>query len=95
MKRAISFVSLTLEDLAIARNIILGRYELSETEFVKAELQPGDVAVDIGANIGYYALLFATLVAPHGRVVAFEPVPFLYDALTRSVRENRRSTSRR
>ena len=34
-------------------------------------------------------MLFATLVAPHGRVVAFEPVPFLYDALARSVRENR------
>jgi len=82
-------IFLTIEDLAIARNIILGRYELSETEFVKNEVRAGDLVVDVGANIGYYTLLFGMLVAPHGRVLAFEPIPFLYDALEKSVRENR------
>jgi FkbM family methyltransferase len=82
-------IYLTLEDLAIARNIMLGRYELSETEFVKNEIRAGDLVIDVGANIGYYTLLFGMLVAPHGRVVAFEPVPFLWDALTKSVQENR------
>jgi FkbM family methyltransferase len=36
-------------------------------------VRPGDVVADVGANVGYYTLLLAQLVGPHGRVVAFEP----------------------
>ena len=36
-------------------------------------LKPGDVVLDIGANIGVYSSFFADLVGVDGRVVAFEP----------------------
>ena len=36
-------------------------------------LSPGDVFYDVGANIGWYSLLAARKVGPHGRVLAFEP----------------------
>lgn len=36
-------------------------------------LRPGDVFVDVGANIGLYALKAARLVGPTGRVLALEP----------------------
>ena len=36
-------------------------------------LRPGDVFVDVGANIGLYTLKGARLVGPSGRVVAVEP----------------------
>jgi len=36
-------------------------------------LSPGDVFVDVGANIGLYTLKAARLVGPTGRVVAIEP----------------------
>ncbi len=36
-------------------------------------LSPGDVFVDVGANIGLYALKAARLVGPDGRVIAMEP----------------------
>ncbi|QGN54946.1 FkbM family methyltransferase [Novosphingobium sp. Gsoil 351] len=36
-------------------------------------LQPGDIAIDIGGNVGYHTLLAAKLVGPSGRVLAFEP----------------------
>ena len=39
----------------------------------RAAAAPGGVAMDIGANVGAYALLFARWVHPGGRVYAFEP----------------------
>jgi FkbM family methyltransferase len=42
---------------------------------VRSLLRPGDVALDIGANIGYVATVMAQSVGPAGRVVALEPVP--------------------
>jgi FkbM family methyltransferase len=37
-------------------------------------LRPGDTAFDVGANVGFYTLLFASRVGPFGTVHAFEPV---------------------
>jgi FkbM family methyltransferase len=45
------------------------------TALVQALLVPGDHVVDLGANLGYYSLLAARIVAPRGRVWAFEPEP--------------------
>lgn len=46
------------------------RYEIRN---LKRILRPGDTCWDIGANIGFYTCLFASLVGEAGRVVAFEP----------------------
>jgi FkbM family methyltransferase len=50
-----------------------GNYEVAETLFCERHLRAGDTAIDVGANIGLYSLLFAKLVGPAGRVIAFEP----------------------
>ena len=42
---------------------------------LKSLLRPGMTAVDVGGNIGYFALLMAEQVGPSGRVVAIEPDP--------------------
>lgn len=44
-------------------------------------LRPGDTVVDIGANIGAFAVLAASVVGPAGRVIAFEPVPATFERL--------------
>lgn len=36
-------------------------------------LQPGDFAIDCGANVGFFTLLMAQYVKPEGRVLAIEP----------------------
>jgi FkbM family methyltransferase len=48
-------------------------YESAVTDAIVATLKPGDVFLDIGANIGYFSTLAARLVGPAGRVIAFEP----------------------
>jgi FkbM family methyltransferase len=50
-------------------------YEPYVTEEIRRLLKPGMTFIDIGANIGYFALLAAALVGPTGKVYAFEPNP--------------------
>ena len=47
-------------------------------------IQKGDVIFDIGANIGYYSLLFSKLCGKNGFVHSFEPVPETYQLLVRT-----------
>jgi FkbM family methyltransferase len=52
-----------------------GPFEPRETTLVRRLARPGMRCLDVGANIGYYTLLFAQLVGPSGLVVAVEPHP--------------------
>lgn len=65
-----------------------GVYEPFLTELVANEVRAGDVAVDLGAHVGYYTLLLARLVGPGGRVVALEPDPANFALLKRNVSMN-------
>jgi FkbM family methyltransferase len=51
-------------------------------------LQPGMTVVDIGCNIGYYALLEAQRVGPTGRVIAIEPEPRNAQLFLQNVKAN-------
>ena len=67
----------------------LGRdYDAPVAEFLRARVRPGDVCVDVGANVGVYVLQFAHWSAPSGRVIAFEPNPGARDVLDKHVRFN-------
>jgi FkbM family methyltransferase len=51
-----------------------GTYEIASCEFLRDTVAPDAVCYDIGANIGYHAMIMATS-AKSGRVYAFEPIP--------------------
>ncbi|CAM3598205.1 FkbM family methyltransferase [Smaragdicoccus niigatensis] len=65
-----------------------GSYELEETAWYQANVKTGDVVLEVGANIGYFTLLFAKLVGPTGLVLAFEPDPEISAILRRNVARN-------
>lgn len=65
-----------------------GRYERDWTAWMREHVGPGMQVVDVGANIGYYSVLLASLVGPSGRVVACEPDPGNAGLLRRAVAEN-------
>lgn len=67
---------------------ITGIHEPFETELVKKEIRKGDVVLDIGANIGYYTLIFAKLVGEEGKVFTFEPDPDNFALLKKNVKIN-------
>jgi FkbM family methyltransferase len=63
-------------------------FEKFETELVRQEIHDGDVVLDIGANIGYFSLIFSTLVGENGRVYAFEPDPNNFKILKKNIEIN-------
>ncbi|MEV0444927.1 FkbM family methyltransferase [Streptomyces spectabilis] len=54
---------------------LFGVWEPHMSRWLRGRLRPGDVFVDVGANIGYLSVLGARLVGPEGRVVAIEASP--------------------
>ena len=63
-------------------------YQPNLTYFLKHRLRPGDVFVDVGANIGYFSLYASTLVGNAGEVLAIEAVPTTYALLRRNLDRN-------
>lgn len=66
-----------------------GVYEPSETRLIQELLFPGNIVIDVGANIGYYTLLYANLVGSSGKVYAFEPEYNNYRLLIQNIYANR------
>jgi FkbM family methyltransferase len=60
----------------------------AEYRAFRAAVRPGAVALDVGANVGAYALLLGRWVQPGGRVYAFEPSPETFAGLSRHLALN-------
>ena len=68
-------------DAMYAQVFIYGLYEPAESAVIAKLLRPGDLAVDVGANFGWFSLLMAAAVGDQGRVLAVEPVPAIFAEL--------------
>jgi len=67
---------LNLNDVGISRELYFtGVHEAESTAQYKKELRPGMTIFELGANIGYYALIGAKAIGDTGRIIAFEPSP--------------------
>ena len=59
-----------------------------EEPIISKFCKPGMIVFDVGANIGEWTLTMANGVGAQGRVYSFEPPPFLFDALNKTVVAN-------
>lgn len=67
---------LDLKDPGISRSLLLfGERELDHKVILEKVLRPGMTVLDIGANIGYYALMELQLIGKSGKLIAVEPSP--------------------
>lgn len=64
---------------------IFGTWEPHISNWISRRLKPGDLFIDIGANVGYYSLLAAHLVGAEGRVIAIEPSPSIRAKLQNNI----------
>jgi FkbM family methyltransferase len=73
----------------LQREIFLcGDFEPNVRREILRILKPGDLFLDIGANVGFFSLLASRAVGHDGKVYAFEPAPKAHDALRRNLQLN-------
>lgn len=65
--------------------ILLGIHEPVCTRVYLQNLRKGDHILDVGSNLGYYALVAGRAIGPTGRVLGFEPAPDIFSILERNV----------
>src|SRR5579859_1505250 len=78
-----------VNDTHVGRSLeVYGEWCEAEVEIFAHVLREGDVAVDVGANIGSHTVAMARLVGPRGTVVAFEPQRVVFQTLCANVANN-------
>jgi FkbM family methyltransferase len=69
-------------------------FDAEELAFLKADLKPNYVFLDIGANIGGYSLFVASHAGTDAQILAIEPQPDIYDRLVYNLRLNPRCSAK-
>jgi len=82
-----------LRDLVQSYIFHFGVWEPDISSVLERNLAPGDVFVDIGANIGYDTLLGSVRVGSTGKVVAIEASPRTFSLLRRNLEINKTSSN--
>ncbi len=75
-----------LQALAKAKDIRSGSWTEPELDLIPLAVREGETVFDIGANYGLYSYHLSRAVGRTGKVVAFEPVPFVSDTFRRVAR---------
>lgn len=81
VSRATRFYTCNEDPLRYRMQLLTRIYEADTVELVRKITRPGMIALDIGANVGYYTRLLSTLVGGSGHVLAFEPNPHIFTLL--------------
>lgn len=65
-----------------------GEFEPQIGVLIRCLLKPGDVAIDVGANIGTHTLEMAAAIGPTGKVYSFEPNALVRSCMFENIRLN-------
>jgi FkbM family methyltransferase len=76
------------DDAAVGHLVVRDAYESGVTAIFRERLRRGMHVLDVGANVGYFTMLSASLVGPSGSVTAIEPNPDCVKLLEASRRDN-------
>ena len=66
----------------------LGTFEPHVIKVIRSHLKPGDIALDVGANVGFHTLECWKRVGKQGRVISIEAMPVHANLVKRNLQEN-------
>jgi FkbM family methyltransferase len=81
-------MDLSADDVGHQCIILSGFYELGLSRLILQQAKKGGILMDVGANYGYYSLLWAGQ-NPQNQVIAFEASPKNIKPLTHNINKNR------
>ena len=67
---------------------LYGEFSEGEVELFRQLLQPGDIVLEAGANIGAHTVFLARAVGSSGRVIAYEPQRAIFNLLRQNLTAN-------
>lgn len=67
-------------------------FDAVERAYLKAHMRPDMIFIDVGADVGGYALFVAAEAGPEARILAIEPQPDIFERLVFNIKENGFST---
>jgi len=83
---------LDIHDRGLSKQLIKYRKREMDHKFILDKvLKKGSTVLDIGANIGYYALMELNLIGDNGRLIAVEPSPSNVDLLKKNISLNKKN----
>jgi FkbM family methyltransferase len=69
-------------DAGVSRAILgTGGWAPDDVDLFRRLVRPGDVVLDVGANIGHHTVVYSKAAGPAGRVYAFEPQRWVFQVL--------------
>lgn len=60
-------------------------FEYHTLDLYLKELSPGDVVIDVGANVGLFSLLGSPIIGENGKIYSFEPTPGTFNVLKNNI----------
>jgi len=72
----------------VEKNMVSGIYNPHVIKILESFISPGDVIIDVGANVGAISLVASALASKEGRVIAIEPGPLNVNRLSRTISRN-------
>ena len=75
LERRHNFQTIAEDPFWFRLELLTGRHEIETSRQLQRLVQPGMIALEVGAHIGYHTRLLSRLTGPSGQVIAFEPHP--------------------
>jgi len=87
---------LDIYDNGLSKQLIKYRKRELDHKFILDQvLNPGSIVLDIGANIGYYALMELNIIGRSGSLIAVEPSPTNVELLEKNIKLNNKNANTR
>ena len=86
LERRYDFKTIPEDPFWFRLELLTSQHERETAQLLRRLVEPGMVALDVGAHVGYYTRLLARQTGAGGRVIAFEPHPRSHQALRHNTR---------